>query len=122
MHRTANYSWLARTEILVSDWLCWATEEHCARIKAEGEAEDYSRRLTVAQEQIAEYAQERHLEIAQLLEQAEQLGAVLQQLGTAGSSGQDHLGSAGQQAEVQPSFGHHELHTSLPALLLMTAR
>ena len=77
-----------------------SAEEHSARVKAEGEAEDYSRRLTVAQEQIAEYALERHSEIAQLLVRAEQLGSALQQCGTAGSTDPPHFSLVGQHAEV----------------------
>ena len=82
-----------------------------ARVKAEGEAEDYSRRLTVAQEQIAEYALERQLEVTQLLEQAEHLGSALQQFNSSGGSNSEQLGSVGQRAEVSsldccPAEGH----------------
>lgn len=40
-------------------WLAPNAEEHVARLKAEADAENAARRLAVAQEQIAEYAQVR---------------------------------------------------------------
>lgn len=74
-------------------------EEHVARVKAEGEAEDFSRRLTVAQEQIAEYALERHSEVAKLLEQADNLQASLHKV-DGESSSNEGLSTVGQRAEA----------------------
>lgn len=55
-------------------------EEHMARLTAEGEAVDYSRRLTVAQEQLAEYAAQKEEDAAGYLQQAQSLEALLQSL------------------------------------------
>lgn len=82
------------------DCWCLAAEEHVARVKAEGEAEDFSRRLTVAQEQIAEYALERHSEVAKLLEQADNLQASLHKV-DGESSSNEGLSTVGQRAEVR---------------------
>ena len=49
-----------------------------ARLKAEGEAQHASRRLAVAQEQLAEYAAQKEMDAAVLLQQAQQLEALLQ--------------------------------------------
>ena len=46
-----------------------SAEEHVARLNAEGQAADSNRRLQVAQEQVAEFAQQREEEAAKLLEQ-----------------------------------------------------
>ena len=46
-------------------------EEHQARLNAESEAAHSSRRLAVAQEQVAEYAAQRQAEAGRLLEQVE---------------------------------------------------
>ena len=51
-----------------------------ARLTAEGEAVDYSRRLTVAQEQLAEYAAQKEEDAAGYLHQAEALEALLKSL------------------------------------------
>ncbi len=48
-----------------------------ARLTAEGEAVDYSRRLTVAQEQLAEYAAQKEEDAAGYLQQAQSLEKVL---------------------------------------------
>ena len=48
-----------------------------ARLTAEGEAVDYSRRLTVAQEQLAEYAAQKEEDAARYLHQAQSLEAML---------------------------------------------
>ena len=56
------------------------TEEHMARLTAEGEAVDYSRRLTVAQEQLAEYAAQKDEDAAGYLQQAQSLEALLTSL------------------------------------------
>ena len=52
-------------------------EEHKARLKAEAEAEHATRRLTVAQEQMAEYAQQRESEAGSLLGEVQALQAAL---------------------------------------------
>lgn len=52
-------------------------EEHMARLTAEGEAVDYSRRLTVAQEQLAEYAAQKEEDAAGYLQQAQSLEKLL---------------------------------------------
>ena len=49
-----------------------------ARLKAEGEAQHASRRLAVAQEQLAEYAAQKEMDAAALLQQAQQLEALVQ--------------------------------------------
>lgn len=56
------------------------TEEHMARVAAEGAAVDYSRRLTVAQEQLAEYAAQKEGDSASHLSQAQSLEAMLKDL------------------------------------------
>ncbi|BDA42942.1 UPF0652 protein [Coccomyxa sp. Obi] len=65
-------------------------EEHQARLKAEAEAENATRRLAVAQEQIAEYALQREGEAGHLLGQVQavhaKLASALQQDGEAGSN------------------------------------
>ena len=48
-----------------------------ARLTAEGEAVDYSRRLTVAQEQLAEYAAQKEEDAASYLQQAQSLQTML---------------------------------------------
>lgn len=48
-----------------------------ARLTAEGEAVDYSRRLTVAQEQLAEYAAQKEEDAAGYLQQAQSLEKLL---------------------------------------------
>jgi len=55
----------------------WPAEEHMARLTAEGEAVDYSRRLTVAQEQLAEYAAQKEEDAAGYLQQAQSLEKLL---------------------------------------------
>ena len=55
-----------------------AAAEHMARLKAEGEAQHASRRLAVAQEQLAEYAAQKEMDAAALLQQAQQLEALMQ--------------------------------------------
>ncbi|CAL5219476.1 g1312 [Coccomyxa viridis] len=52
-------------------------EEHKARLKAEAEAEHATRRLTVAQEQMAEYAQQRESEAGGLLGEVQALRTAL---------------------------------------------
>ena len=59
---------------------CGHAEEHMARLTAEGEAVDYSRRLTVAQEQLAEYAAQKEEDAAGYLQQAQSLQALLAKL------------------------------------------
>ena len=54
-------------------------DEHVARTRVEGELEDCTRRLAVAQEQVAEYAHERSTEAQQLLDRATQLHALIGQ-------------------------------------------
>ncbi len=44
-------------------------EEHIARLNAEGQAADSNRRLQVAQEQVAEFAQQREEEASKLLQE-----------------------------------------------------
>ena len=44
-------------------------EEHIARLNAEGQAADSNRRLQVAQEQVAEFAQQREEEASTLLQE-----------------------------------------------------
>lgn len=65
-------------------------EEHQARLKAEAEAENATRRLAVAQEQIAEYAMQREGEAGHLLGQVAAvhtaLASALQQAGEGGSN------------------------------------
>lgn len=51
-----------------------------ARLTAEGEAVDYSRRLAVAQEQLAEYAAQKEEDAAGYLQQAQSLQAMLANL------------------------------------------
>ena len=51
-----------------------------ARLTAEGEAVDYSRRLTVAQEQLAEYAAQKEEDAAGCLQQAQSLQTLLASL------------------------------------------
>lgn len=51
--------------------------EHMARLKAEGEAQNSSRMLAVAQEQLAEYAAQKEADAAQLLEEAQELEALI---------------------------------------------
>lgn len=51
-----------------------------ARLTAEGEAVDYSRRLTVAQEQLAEYAAQKEEDAAGYLQQAQSLQMLLASL------------------------------------------
>lgn len=58
--------------------LLLAAAEHMARLKAEGEAQNASRRLAVAQEQLAEYAAQKEMDAAALLQQAQQLEALVQ--------------------------------------------
>ena len=70
-------------------------------MRAEGHAEDFGRRLTVAQEQNAEYALERQQEVAELLQQAEQLGAALQQPSSQEQAQEAQLVSVRQQAKVR---------------------
>ena len=53
-------------------------DEHVARTRAEGELENATRRLAVAQEQIAEFANERSKEAAQLLAKTSALHGMLQ--------------------------------------------
>ena len=56
------------------------TEEHMARVAAESAAVDYSRRLTVAQEQLAEYAAQKEDDSAPHLSQAQSLEPMLKDL------------------------------------------
>jgi hypothetical protein len=56
---------------------CLPAEEHQARLKAEADAENAARRLTVAQEQIAEYALQREREAGILLSQVQTLQSLL---------------------------------------------
>ena len=51
-----------------------------ARLTAEGEAVDYSRRLSVAQEQLAEYAAQKEEDAAGYLQQAQALQGMLANL------------------------------------------
>ncbi|KAK9816451.1 hypothetical protein WJX72_000489 [[Myrmecia] bisecta] len=75
-------------------------EEQQLRLKAEGEALDVSRRLAVAQEQLAEYASQKAADARTMLEQAqalqEALGKVLQSRdqGDAGETGLSQLDAA----------------------------
>lgn len=70
--------------------MCPIAEEHQARLKAEAEAENVARRLAVAQEQIAEYAQQREGEAGTLLGRVEvvqsALASALQQANEGSSS------------------------------------
>jgi hypothetical protein len=59
---------------------CLRAEEHLKRLKAEADALDSKQRLRVAQEQLAEYASEKALAAAAILQQAEALEAALGQL------------------------------------------
>ncbi len=63
-------------DLLILSCSCHA-EEHKARLKAEAEAEHATRRLTVAQEQMAEYAQQRESEAGSLLVEVQALQATL---------------------------------------------
>ncbi len=78
-------------------------EEHQARLKAEAEAENATRRLAVAQEQIAEYALQREGEAGHLLGQVQavhaKLASALPQDGNAGSS----LNDLGAQVQARSS-------------------
>lgn len=65
---------------LRSDSQHGCAEEHMARLTAEGEAVDYSRRLTVAQEQLAEYAAQKEEDAAGYLQQAQSLQTLLASL------------------------------------------
>lgn len=71
-------------------------EEHIARVTAEGQAVDYSRRLAVAQEQLAEYAAQKEEDAANHLRQAQSLEALLQEMlqSNSGSQNADQLQSA----------------------------
>ncbi|GLC41087.1 hypothetical protein PLESTB_000944400 [Pleodorina starrii] len=55
-------------------------EEHVARLKAEAEAQDCANRLRVAQEQLAEYAEQKSVDSQGLVQEAERLKEVLGQL------------------------------------------
>lgn len=57
--------------------MTYIAEEHKARLKAEAEAEHATRRLTVAQEQMAEYAQQRESEAGGLLGEVQALRTAL---------------------------------------------
>ena len=62
-------------------------EEHKARLKAEAEAEHATRRLTVAQEQMAEYAQQREHEAGSLLGEVQALHMALSSAASAANFG-----------------------------------
>lgn len=64
-----------------------------ARLTAEGQAVDYSRRLAVAQEQLAEYAAQKEEDAASHLRQAQTLEALLKELvqNNAGNQAMAHL-------------------------------
>lgn len=55
-------------------------DEHCARVKAEGDALDKASRLRVAQEQLAEYAIQKDKDSAALLSQAEEVQAMAREV------------------------------------------
>ena len=61
-------------------------EEHVARLNAEGQAADSNRRLQVAQEQVAEFANQREEEASTLLQEVDRALASLQAGGEAGNS------------------------------------
>lgn len=69
-------------------------EEHQARLRAEADAVDKATRLRVAQEQLAEYADEKSEAAAAILQQAEAVEQALAQLLASGS------GSAGQPSSA----------------------
>jgi hypothetical protein len=55
-------------------------DEHLARIRAEADAQDKAQRLRVAQEQLAEYAEQKEQDASAIASQAESLEAVIQRL------------------------------------------
>jgi hypothetical protein len=77
------HCWLLNTK---EQALCrgWRAEEHAARVQAEAEAQDSSRRLAVAQEQLAEYAQQSAADSVELLREAESAEALLSRCAAAG--------------------------------------
>lgn len=52
---------------------CAHTEEHAARLRAENDAQDKSRRLLVAQNQFAEHATQKERDAVELLKEAQDL-------------------------------------------------
>lgn len=88
---------LLRWHQLCEGTIAYTTEEHVARLKAEAEAEHATRRLAVAQEQIAEYAQQREGEAGSLLEEVaaveRAMSAALERAGEAGPSSLGELGT-----------------------------
>ena len=94
------------------DVLCLGcAEEHKARLKAEAEAEHATRRLTVAQEQMAEYAQQREHEAGSLLGEVQALHMALSsaaQQPAADSSAGVGLAAASAQIEVCSEASHAE--------------
>lgn len=66
--------------ILAHSSMFASPEEHIARVTAEGQAVDYSRRLAVAQEQLAEYAAQKEEDAANHWRQAQTLESLLKDL------------------------------------------
>ena len=94
------------------DILCsGCAEEHKARLKAEAEAEHATRRLTVAQEQMSEYAQKRKHEAGSLLGEVQALRMALSnaaQQPTADSSAGVGMAAASAQIKVCSETSHAE--------------
>jgi len=70
-------------------------EEHTARVKAEAAGEHAVRRLTVAQEQLVEYAQQQAADTVSVLEEAQALEALLTGGGSAASNGSTQPSASG---------------------------
>ena len=96
-------------------------EEHKARLKAEAEAEHATRRLTVAQEQMAEYAQQREHEAGSLLGEVQALHMALSsaaQQPTSDSSAGTGLAAASAQIQVCSETCHlSRVDVATPRLL-----
>ena len=91
-------------------------EEHSARLKAEAAGEHAVRRLTVAQEQLVEYAQQQAAETESVLEEAQALETLLA-CATAASNGgaQPSATEAAQDTDTADATAPNNGEATIPA-------
>ena len=88
--------------IIISTYLgtcSLSAEEHTARVKAEAAGEHAVRRLTVAQEQLVEYAQQQAADTVSVLEEAQALQTLLASIVATSNSGRQPTASSSQPAD-----------------------